>query len=178
MPSEGGGPKRLTYTATLGRDDISDRMGPNNIVMDWPDNENIVYRSRKQSFNSFKGQLFKVPTEGGLSEELPLPTGSWCSFSPDAKKMTFNRVFREFRTWKYYKGGMADDVWIYDFNSEETINITNNDYQDIFPMWHENTVYYLSDRDRIMNLFAYNTETKETKKILATEITENTEIKR
>ena len=32
MPSEGGIPKRLTYTATLGRDDISDRMGPNNIV--------------------------------------------------------------------------------------------------------------------------------------------------
>src|SRR6266498_6016743 len=29
MPAEGGTPKRLTITATLGRDDISDRMGPN-----------------------------------------------------------------------------------------------------------------------------------------------------
>ncbi len=33
MPAEGGVPERLTYTATLGRDDLSDRMGPNNIVM-------------------------------------------------------------------------------------------------------------------------------------------------
>src|SRR2546423_11305775 len=32
MPAEGGEPKRLTITATLGRDDISDRMGPNNII--------------------------------------------------------------------------------------------------------------------------------------------------
>src|SRR5262245_10360300 len=35
ISSEGGVPKRLTYTATLGRDDVSDRMGPNNIVMAW-----------------------------------------------------------------------------------------------------------------------------------------------
>src|SRR5437879_6270041 len=33
MPADGGVPKRLTTSATLGRDDISDRMGPNNIVM-------------------------------------------------------------------------------------------------------------------------------------------------
>ena len=33
MPAEGGAPKRLTTSATLGRDDVSDRMGPNNIVM-------------------------------------------------------------------------------------------------------------------------------------------------
>ena len=35
IPAEGGIPKRLTYTATLNRDDVSDRMGPNNIVMCW-----------------------------------------------------------------------------------------------------------------------------------------------
>src|SRR4030043_1002623 len=35
MPACGGEPYRLTYTATLERDDVSDRMGPNNIVMAW-----------------------------------------------------------------------------------------------------------------------------------------------
>ncbi|MCB2208501.1 MAG: PDZ domain-containing protein [Bacteroidetes bacterium] len=165
IPSEGGVPERLTYTATLGRDDISDRMGPNNVVMAWSDNDHIVYRSRKQSFNSFKGQLFKVSKAGGLSEELPLPTGGWCSFSPDGKKMAYNRVFREFRTWKYYQGGMADDVWIYDFETKETTNITNNDHQNIFPMWSGDHIYFLSDRDRTMNLFAYNLTTKQTTKL-------------
>lgn len=164
IPAEGGVPMRITYTATLGRDDVSDRMGPNNIVMDWNGDE-IVYRSRKQTFNSFKGQLFSVAYEGGMSEELPLPTGSWCSFSEDGKKMAFNRVFREFRTWKYYKGGMADDVWIYDFETKETVNITNNDNQNIFPMWHGNKIYFLSDRDRTMNMFEYDLSTKQTKKV-------------
>src|SRR5262245_50087236 len=47
MPAEGGVPKRLTWTATLGRDDVSDRMGPNNIVMGWKhDSKTIIFRSR------------------------------------------------------------------------------------------------------------------------------------
>ncbi len=165
MPATGGVPFRATYTATLGRDDISDRMGPNNIVMAWKDNNKIVYRSRKQSFNSFKGQLFLASKEGGLSEELPLPAGGFCSYSPDGKKLAYNRVFREFRTWKYYKGGMADDVWIYDFDAKTIENITDNEYQDIFPMWHADKIYYLSDRDRTMNLFVYDTESGDTEKL-------------
>ena len=165
IPAQGGIPKRLTYTATLHRDDISDRMGPNNIVMTWADNNHIVYRSRKQSFNSFKGQLFKVSVEGGLSDELPLPSGGFCSYSPDGKKLAYNRVFREFRTWKYYKGGMADDVWIYDFESKKVDNITNTVNQEIFPMWYKNKVFFLSDRDRTMNLFVYDVETKQTEKL-------------
>ena len=165
IPAEGGVPVRLTYTATLGRDDISDRMGPNNIVMTWRDDDNIVYRSRKQSFNSFKGQLFLISREGGLSEELPLPVGGFCSYSPDKTKLAYNKVFREFRTWKYYRGGMADDIWIYDFEKKTTENLTNNPAQDIFPMWKGDKIYFCSDRDRTMNLFVYDLKTKETRKL-------------
>ncbi|MBP6977731.1 MAG: PDZ domain-containing protein [Bacteroidales bacterium] len=166
MPSAGGIPVRLTYTATLNRDDISDRMGPNNIVMTWtPDGKEIIYRSRKQSFNDFTGQLFKVSRQGGLSSELPFPRGGFCSYSEDGKKMAYNRVFREFRTWKYYRGGMADDIWIYDFQQRTTTNITHNDAQDIIPMWYKNRIYFLSDRDRTMNLFVYDVATSQTRKV-------------
>ncbi len=166
MDAKGGNAKRLTYTATLDRDDVADRMGPNNIVVAWtPDSKHIIYRSRKQSFNSFVGQLFSVSIDGGLSEELPLSTGGFCSFSADGKKLAFNSVMREFRTWKYYKGGMADDIRIFDFDTKEVTKITDNPAQDIFPMWWENTIYFLSDRDRIMNLFAYDLTTKTVKKV-------------
>src|SRR6201981_4226166 len=51
MPAEGGTPKRLTPSATLGRDDVSDRMGPNNIVMAWQNTKPlIVFRARIQCF--------------------------------------------------------------------------------------------------------------------------------
>jgi tricorn protease len=165
MPADGGVPERLTFTATLSRDDISDRMGPNNIVMTWKDDETIVYRSRKKTFNAFKGHLFEVKLDGSLPRQIELPTGGFCSFSPDNKKLAYNQVFREFRTWKYYKGGMADDVWVYDFDTKETVNLTNSNSQDIFPMWHDNVVYFLSDRDRTMNLFSHNTITNQTRKL-------------
>lgn len=166
MSAEGSVPVRLTNTATLHRDDVADRMGPNNIVMTWtPDGKQIVYRSRKQSFNSFVGSLFNVSVEGGMSEELPLPSGGFCSYNADGSKLAYNRVFREFRTWKYYKGGMADDIWIYDFATKKVENITNNVAQDIIPMWHGKQIFFISDRDRIMNLFSYDLETKQLMKM-------------
>ena len=166
MDITGGSPKRLTYTATLGRDDISDRMGPNNIVMTWtPDSKWIVYRSRRHSYNDFRGQLFKVSAEGGLSEEIPLQDGGFCSYSNDGSKFAFNAIFREFRTWKRYSGGMADDIRIYDFASKKTEKITDSKFQDVFPMWYKNKIYFLSDRDKTMNLFVYNTDTKVTSKL-------------
>ncbi len=165
MPSEGGSPKRLTYTATLGRDDVSDRMGPNNIVMTWRDDKSIIYRSRRIERNDFIGQLFVASVEGGIPEQLPLPRGGFCSFSPDKKQMAYNRVFREFRTWKHYRGGQADDIWIYDFDKKTINNITNNPGQDIIPMWSGNKVYFLSDRDYRLNLFVYDFTSKQTKKL-------------
>lgn len=167
MPAEGGIPKRLTHTATLDRDDVSDRMGPNNIVMGWKGSDRIVYRSRRNHWNDFKGDLLLVPVEGGSSEQLPLPRGGFCSYSPDLKKLAYNRVFREFRTWKRYRGGQADDVWIYDFDTKQTVNITNNPAQDIFPMWAGNRIYFISDRDenKRFNLYSYDLGSRRTVKL-------------
>jgi tricorn protease len=168
MQSEGGIPKRLTFTATLGRDDVSDRMGPNNIVMGWKhDNKNIIFRSRMNSFNAFKGKLYIASIDGKLPEELPLPNGGFCSFSPDDKKLAYNRIFREFRTWKRYRGGLTDDIWIYDFETKKVENITNNPASDIIPMWNGDKIYFLSDRDenKRMNLYVYNLSDKQTKKL-------------
>ena len=60
---------------------------------------------------------------------------------------------------------MADDIWIYDFATKKTINISDNDAQDIMPMWVDDKIYFISDRDRIMNLFCYDITSKETKKV-------------
>jgi tricorn protease len=150
MPAEGGTPKRLTTSATLGRDDISDRMGPNNIVMTWQNTKPlVVFRSRMKSFNDFIGSLFSVGLDSELPQQVPVPRGGFVSFSPDDSKMAYNRVFREFRTWKHYRGGMADDIWIYDFKTGAAENLTNNPAQDICPMWGPNNkIYFISDRDK------------------------------
>lgn len=163
VPADGGEPKRLTYTATLGRDEVSDRMGPNNIVMGWtPDGKSVLFRSRMRSFNDFIGQLYTVPAEGGMPQELPLPRGGFASYSPDGKKLAYNRVFREFRTWKRYRGGMADDVWLYDFESKKTEQLTDDPAQDIIPMWVGDRVYFISDRgsEQRFNLYSIDPATR------------------
>lgn len=164
IPTEGGEPKRLTYTATNSRDDLGDRMGPNNIVITWStDGKSIVYRNRIS--DSFDGKLWTISKDGGMSQMIPLPEGGFCSYSPDGKKLAYNRVMREFRNWKYYRGGMADDIWIYDPAAKKVENITNNIAQDIIPMWIGDEIFFISDRDRTMNLFVYNTKTKQTEKV-------------
>ncbi len=168
IPAEGGVPVRVTYTPVLSRDDISDRMGPNNIVMGWtPDGAKVIFRSRMREWNDFNGQLYLVPKNGGLPEQIPVPRGGFCSFSPDGRKMAYNRIFREFRTWKRYRGGMADDIWIYDFKTKQVENVTNNPALDIIPMWHGDRIYFLSDRDESqrMNLYVYELSTKKTRQL-------------
>ncbi len=167
MPADGGTPRRLTYTATLDRDDVSDRMGPNNIVMTWRDNETVVYRSRRAQWNAFKGELTLARLSGGVPEILPLPRGGWCSFSPDGKQLAYNRVFREFRTWKRYRGGQADDIWLYNFETKETTRLTDDPAQDIFPMWKGNRIYFVSERDenRQANLFVLDVTTREARQL-------------
>jgi tricorn protease len=167
MPGDGGEPKRITTTTTVGRDDVSDRMGPNNIVMTWENTKPlVVFRSRMRTFNSFIGELFTAGLDGDLPQQLPVPRGGFTSFSPDDSKMAYNRVFREFRTWKHYRGGMADDVWIFDFKTGQTTNVTNDPSQDICPMWGaDNRIYFISDRDGRMNLFSTDLTGKDTKQL-------------
>ena len=168
MPIGGGEPKRVTYTALVDRDAVGERMGPNNIVMGWtPDGQRIVFRNKQWCFSGLRAQLSTVAAEGGVPEEIPTSEGGFCSYSPDGKQLAMNRMFREFRTWKYYRGGQADDIWIHTVGTTKIERIPGCDAeaQDIFPMWIGNEIYYFSDRDRTMNLFAYDTKTKQTRKV-------------
>ena len=164
IPSHGGFPERVTWTATNSRDDLGDRMGPNNIVMGWaPDGSSILFRNRIG--DGFDGNLWTVAPDGSMPVRLPLVDGGFSCWSPDGKKLAYNRVMREFRTWKYYRGGMADEIWVWNPETGTVSKVTENDAQDIFPMWVGDEIYFASDRDMTMNIFCYDTRTGRTEKV-------------
>ena len=120
--------------------------------------------------SSTRGITFGVVGEaqspdGTGIEELIMYDAARGSFSPDGKLIAYNKTSRENRTWKRYQGGRAQEIYIYDFTTNEEKNITNFKGTDRMPMWIGNEIYYTSDKDRYLNIYSYNTETEETKQL-------------
>jgi tricorn protease len=164
MPAEGGQPKQLTFYQGSSQP-LSERMGVHNEVVTWfPDSKRILFLSRRDATNGWIKRPYSVSIDGGLPEPLPMDQGGLTSFSSDGTKIAYNRIFRNFRTWKRYTGGLAQDIYIYDIkNNAFEQQIPHTDYTDTFPMWHGNTIYFTSDRgpEHRLNLYSFDLGSKQ-----------------
>ncbi|NIO29878.1 MAG: peptidase S41 [Candidatus Latescibacteria bacterium] len=93
------------------------------------------------------------------------PVSGAGAFSPDGKKAVYSPLIRDFRTWKRYQGGWAQDLYIFDLKSHTAEQITNHPRSDRDPMWIGDKIYFTSDRDGKLNIYAYDTSTKQTSQI-------------
>jgi tricorn protease len=168
MPSEGGQPRQLTFYQG-GAAPLNDRMGIHNEVVAWtPDSKCVLFLSRRDSPNVWTKRLFTVSLDGGQPAPLALDQSGLASFNADGTKIAYNRIFRNFRTWKRYTGGMAQDIYIYDLkNNVLEQQIPHTDWTDTFPMWHGNTVYFTSDRgdEHRLNIYSYDLTSKQVDEI-------------
>jgi len=48
------------------------------------------------------------------------------SYSPDGQKIVYNRIFRNFRSWKRYDGGLSQELYLYDFSSKQLAEIARS----------------------------------------------------
>ena len=146
-PATGGEPKRLTYHP------MPDR------VIGWaPDGTRVLFASSRESGRQRYNQFYTVALDGGLPEKLPVPYGEFGTYSPDAKQFVYMPMSQDFRNWKRYRGGWAPDLMLFDLKTFTTKNLTSNPANDAQPMWHDNTIYFLSDRgtNERNNLWAYD----------------------
>ena len=164
IPSDGGQPKQLTFCQGSATP-LSDRMGIHNEVVTWfPDGKRIVFLSRRDASNGWIKRLYSVSIEGGLPEPFPMDQGGLASFSPDGTRIAYNQIFRNFRTWKRYTGGLAQDITIYNLKNNTTDTmVPHSQWVDTFPMWHGDTIYFSSDRgpEHHFNLYSYDLNTKQ-----------------
>jgi tricorn protease len=166
MPSEGGTPRQLTYYNDVGI--MPPRGGFDYIVMDWtPDSRKVLIRANRTPFQERMGKYYLVSLEGGLEEPLQIPEVGFGSFSPDAKKICYTPISREFRTWKRTKGGRAQDVWIYDLENNTSKRITTFVGTDQHPIWYGNKIYFISDQDLRLNFWSYDLKSEKIDQITA-----------
>ncbi len=168
IPAAGGAARRLTfYPATEAG--TGGRHGPDNMVVTWtPDSKSVVYLSKRDQWNSWIQNLYEVPVAGGLPTPLPIDSAvGLATFGPDGHSIAYNRIFRNFRTWKRYNGGLAQQVFTYDFNTRDLKQLTNWSGTNTSPMWYGNHIYYLSDQDahRRANIWVIDTDTKQTRQV-------------
>ena len=134
MDARGGVPARLTFHPAADR------------VLGWhPDGDRVFFRSRR-AFPIRGEELYLVPVSGGMPERLPVDRAGLASLSPDASSVVYNRISREDRTWKRYRGGMAQDLWLGSFDDQDYRKITSWTGTDNYPMWQGEAVYFNSDR--------------------------------
>src|SRR5436190_11752932 len=154
MPAEGGEPRRMTWYP--GGD----------VAVGWtPDGKRVLFRSGRESYADF-ARLYTVPVEGGWPTVLPMWRGEEASYSPDGNRLAYVPNLKWQTSWKRYRGGQTTPVYIISLNDLKLEKVPRDNSNDSDPVWFGDTVYFLSDRNGPVSLFAYSPTTKAVKQVV------------
>ncbi len=154
IPSAGGHIRQITFE-------------PEGAAMlEWSnDGKKIYFLSRAASFSPFFSRIFKVNVDGGLPEVLPVDQASSLCFNDKGDGYVLNRHSMYFWWWKRYKGTANTDIWMYTNKTGKYINLTNTLTNESWPMWVGNTIYFVSEKGTMANLYRMDLKTKKQKKV-------------
>ncbi len=151
VPIDGGMTERWTYER--------DR----SVAETWTPDGEIVYATwaynKKPDY-----RLVKININNKSKTQVPLDQATEATFDESGKSIYFVRPAYHRNVTKRYKGGTARQIWKFTEGTEEAIKLTT-DYtgESHHPMWFDSRVYFITDRDGIMNIWSMDEEGKDLK---------------
>jgi tricorn protease len=162
VPTAGGEPRRLTYHPGLDK------------ARGWTrDGKRVVFASDRASVPQLSYlRMWTVGVDGGVEDALPMPRAFAGDYSPDGRRIAYEEISTAFvpdwyetSLWQRYRGGRTQPVRIMDLASNAVEKLPWQNSNDRNAMWVGNTVYFLSDRSGVTNLFSYDVGTKAVKQL-------------
>lgn len=149
IPSEGGEPKRLTYHPD------------GDFVQGWTPDGQVLFRSSRESKPTLTNKLYKVSMDGSFPEAIDIPRAAYGEISEDGTHIAYTPITSWDPEWRNYRGGQAMPIWIVNMATKELIRTPQpTQERHLDPVWFNNKVYYLSERDFASNIWSFDPKTK------------------
>jgi tricorn protease len=156
IPTEGGQPQRLTW-----------HPGADQVTGWTPDGESILFAtSREGVLPTRESKIYSINKKGGAEEALPIPRAVAGEISEEGKYIAYQQIGFWDPEWRNHRGGQAKPIWIVDLKSyslKMTPQTDNERHTD--PVWLNNVVYFLSERDYANNVWSFNPANNELKQL-------------
>lgn len=142
MPIGGGRPVRRTYE------------GEASIATTWTPDGRVVYTTSHYSTLP-QAQLVSLDLATNARERIALFTASEGAYDDSGSTLFFVRPAFHGNVTKRYTGGTARDVWKFEDGADEAVELTGDyDGESHSPMFWQERVYFVSDRDGTMNIWS------------------------
>ncbi len=154
IPADGGSPKRLSYHPSA------------DIVQGWTPDGKVIFRSTRQAYPTRLNRWYVIGMAGGLPELFEIPRIASGELSPDGKYVAYEPITYWDPEWRNYRGGQAQPIWIVDMQTKDLIQTPRTDNErHLSPIWHNDKVYYLSERDFLSNIWSFDPPTGEEQQV-------------
>ncbi len=154
IPAKGGEPQRLTWHPS------------GDFVQGWTPEGRILFRSGRESRPTQTNKLYTVAPQGGLPEAVPIPRAAYGEISPDGKHIAYVPITFWDPEWRNYRGGQAMPIWIVELATKALKRIPQpTGERHLDPVWFNNKIYYLSERDLASNIWSYDPSNGEEKQL-------------
>lgn len=154
IPATGGVPKRLTWHPSA------------DIVQGWTPAGEVIFRSGRKARPTRTSAFYQVKQSGGLPVQLKVPRGAYGEMSPDGQYMAYVPITFWDPEWRNYRGGQAMPIWILNLQNQQLMRTPQpTKERHLDPVWYQQKVYYLSERDYASNIWSFDPQTKAEKQI-------------